>query len=306
ELVSWPVYHSGTRKSIGAPGGVTWRTGTGNPQTEAGEGARLSSSPSQPGVSGVPSLLRARWGGHGGDVRSRPESPPSPSCLPAVHWPPVPCRFTHFLDYNSRSTAGPHGTPLAPGLRFPSCPVVPESPSEPLLSPKYRPSCSASACLNRGLQSSFGGLLAKASPLPYCPLDNLSGLQGNLCSGTCSFSFLTWGAAQGGGTTAVKGTWDQRRHQQSKKYFPSCSSFSTHSTLSMELQTGDQLLALQQDICPCLTWLMCGMWFISCKATSSSRPCKDFHRGWLWCLHSVPPSIPSPSAGVCGWGVILE
>ncbi|XP_014118260.1 PREDICTED: uncharacterized protein LOC106628954 isoform X2 [Pseudopodoces humilis] len=58
-------------------------------------------------------------------------------------------------------TAGPHGTPLEPGLRFPSCPVVPESPSEPRLSPKYRPSCSASACLNR--------------------------LQGNLCSGTCSF-----------------------------------------------------------------------------------------------------------------------
>ncbi|XP_058716109.1 uncharacterized protein LOC131590197 isoform X9 [Poecile atricapillus] len=51
---------------------------------------------------------------------------------------------------------------------------------------------------------------------------------------------LTWGAAQGGGTTAVKGTWDQRRHQQSKKHFPSCSSFSTHSTLSMELKTGDQ------------------------------------------------------------------
>ncbi|XP_058716111.1 uncharacterized protein LOC131590197 isoform X10 [Poecile atricapillus] len=57
---------------------------------------------------------------------------------------------------------------------------------------------------------------------------------------------LTWGAAQGGGTTAVKGTWDQRRHQQSKKHFPSCSSFSTHSTLSMELKTGDQ----ERDFAP--------------------------------------------------------
>ncbi|XP_031954057.1 basic salivary proline-rich protein 1-like isoform X3 [Corvus moneduloides] len=34
---------------------------------------------------------------------------------------------------------------------------------------------------------------------------------------------LTWGSARGGETTAVKGTWHQRRHQQSKKHFPSSS-----------------------------------------------------------------------------------
>ncbi|XP_041333892.1 uncharacterized protein LOC121359184 isoform X3 [Pyrgilauda ruficollis] len=34
---------------------------------------------------------------------------------------------------------------------------------------------------------------------------------------------LSWGAAQGGRITAVKGPWDQRRHQQSKKHFPSSS-----------------------------------------------------------------------------------
>ncbi|XP_058716101.1 uncharacterized protein LOC131590197 isoform X2 [Poecile atricapillus] len=36
-------------------------------------------------------------------------------------------------------TAGPYGTPSESGLRFPSCPVVPESPSEPRLSPSTVP-----------------------------------------------------------------------------------------------------------------------------------------------------------------------
>ncbi|XP_050840207.1 translation initiation factor IF-2-like [Serinus canaria] len=57
--------------------------------------------------------------------------------------------FTHFLDYNSRKTAGPRRTLIEPGLPFPSCRAARERPSEPGLCPKYRPSCFPSASLNR-------------------------------------------------------------------------------------------------------------------------------------------------------------
>lgn len=119
----------GTRKSIGAPGALLGASGRGTPKPVGVELTcllHLHTADVAPGGSGVPPPLRAlggSWGRH-----KLPLSPKKSLVPPTSHWPLVPRWFTRFLDYNSRKTAGARRTPIAPRLRFPSCPAARERP----------------------------------------------------------------------------------------------------------------------------------------------------------------------------------
>ncbi|XP_017586113.1 PREDICTED: uncharacterized protein LOC103613133 isoform X2 [Corvus brachyrhynchos] len=198
----------GTRGGHCGVWGGCWAYRAGEPPNPCGA-AHLASSSSRPtwrrGVLVSPSP-RGGCGGSWGASETAPKSL-GPCRLPLAVAParprsepigarergvgggaPVPRQFTHFPDYKSRNASGRRNAPVEPGLRFPSCSAAPESPVGAGSAPKCFPEPAAGESLLWHLQH-----------------------------------LLTWGSARGGETTAVKGTWHQRRHQQSKKHFPSSS-----------------------------------------------------------------------------------
>lgn len=130
----------------------------------------------EPGCSDVPPPLRAQWGVMGGPQKLL-RSPQNFLGSSRLQLAAGSRQFAHFLDYNSRNTAGPRRAPLEPGLRFPSCPAATESPvgagtvpPEPGLSPRCRPSRSPRASLNRKCPPGPRKYPQFPSPDPQVPL----------------------------------------------------------------------------------------------------------------------------------------